>query len=48
MEIIMSKKEKHEVQLPNYLTVDEVYDKLHRYQLGNNNVYYGRYRGSQI
>lgn len=48
MEIIMSKKEKHAVKLPNYLTVDEVYDKLHRYQLGNNNVYYGRYHGSQI
>ena len=48
MEMIMSKKEKHEVQLPNYLTVDEVYDKLHRYQLGNNNVYYGRYRGHKI
>ena len=48
MGIIMSKKEKHEVQLPNYLTVDEVYDKLHRHQLGNNNVYYGRYRGHKI
>ena len=48
MEIIMSKKEKHAVKLPNYLTVDEVYDKLHRYQLGNNNVYYGRYHGHKI
>lgn len=48
MEIIMSKKEKHEVQFHNYLTVDEVYDKLHRYQLGNGNVYYGRYRGHKI
>lgn len=45
MEIIMSKKEKHEVQFNNYLTVDEVYDKLQRYQLGNGNVYYGSYRG---
>ena len=48
MEIVMSKKAKYGVLLDDNFTLDEVYDKLHRYQLGNNNVYYGRYRGLQI
>ena len=48
MGIIMSITRKYEILLDDNWTLDEVYDKLHRYQLGNNNVYYGRYRGLQI
>jgi hypothetical protein len=44
----MSKKARYGVLLDDNCTLDEVYDKLHRYQLGNNNVYYGRYRGHKI
>lgn len=44
----MSKKAKYGVLLDDNFTLDEVFNKLKRCQLGNNDCYYGYYRGHKV